>query len=374
MELINSTKMQAGYTMGVDVSARESIVVAVKGTFGFPKRPNDIPELIEQQSPLIMSDTFSGAPGFSAPIYEVDYSPIKPFCDVILIGSAYAPAGKPATQVQVGMKVGSIIKTFMVIGDRHWEIGAVGSSPSKPQAFKQMSISYDQAFGGVDNFHADPSKHSAYMLNPVGKGYHRELDSYLVAGTPLPNTEELNQPIRSPDQNYKPMSFGVIGRNWEPRYRYAGTYDDAWLEHEFPFLPKDFDNRYFQCAPADQQMPYPKGGEDVVLVNLTANERVHFQLPTLNIPVVFFRKKGEPYRVSATLDTIILEPDKDRFNLTWRASIELRKNIFEIPEILVGNMSKAWWRAHELGKAWYPSIAHLHKARKRELDDIEEDT
>lgn len=369
MELINSTKMQAGYTMGVDVSARESIVVAVKGTFGFPKHPNDRPELIDPPSPLVMSDTFSGAPGFSAPLYEVDYSPIKPACDVILIGNAYAPAGKPATQVQVGMKVGRVIKTFMVIGDRYWETGAVGASPSKPQAFEQMPISYDRAFGGLDNFHADTSKHTAYMLNPVGKGYHRELDSYLVTGTPLPNTEELNRPIHSPDQNYQPMAFGVIGRNWEPRYHYAGTYDDAWLEHEFPFLPKDFDNRYFQAAPADQQMPYPVGGEDVVLVNLTPEGRVQFQLPKLDLMVTAFPKRGNKQELVAVIDTIVIEPNQSSFSITWRTNLALRKNIFEIQQILVGKMTRAWWRAHNLGKTWYPSLAHLAQERYKAAED-----
>lgn len=366
MEFINSTKMQAGYTMGVDVSARESIVVAVKGTFGFPKHPNDRPALLEQQAPLVMSDTFSGAPGFSAPIYEVDYSPIKPLCDVILIGSAYSPSDKVVTQIQVGMRVGKLIKTFMVVGNRHWEIGLSGTiSPYTPQPFQHLPISYDVAFGGVDNFHADKEKHTAYMLNPVGKGYHQELDNYLVAGTPLPNTEELNNPVRTPSANYLPMAFGVLGRSWQPRLPYAGTYDEAWLANEFPFLPKDFDTRYFQSAPPDQQIPYPKGGEEVVLVNLTPNGRIQFYLPQIDVPVTFFRRKGEPHQTQAVLDTIVIEPDEQTFSLTWRASLALRKNIFEIPEIVVGKITRACWRAHTLGKTWYPSLAHAAQAKRQ---------
>ena len=37
MDLLNATKMQAGYTMGREPSAREHLVVAVKGTFTIPK-------------------------------------------------------------------------------------------------------------------------------------------------------------------------------------------------------------------------------------------------------------------------------------------------------------------------------------------------
>jgi hypothetical protein len=366
MELLNATQMQAGYTMGMDASGRESLVVAVKGTFIFPQHPGDTPKLAGVQAPLVMSDTFTGEPGFSAPFYEVDYSPIKPFCDVVLVGGAYAPGGKPVTQVQVGMKVGAVAKTLMVVGDRQWEAGATGISPGYPLVFDYMPITYDRAFGGLDNFLADPDKHKAYMLNPVGKGFHHYLDSMLVDGTPMPNTEAANRPVRIPNHDYLPMAFGTVGRNWEPRYRYGGTYDDAWLEHQFPFLPKDFDNRYFQCAPADQQMPYPVGGEEVILINLTANGREQFRLPTLDVPVVFFRKKGERHETHAVIDTIVLEPDKGTFSMTWRASLPLRKNIFEIPQILVGKMSKGWWRARELGKTWYPSLAHLAQQKQRE--------
>jgi hypothetical protein len=357
MELLNATQMQAGYTMGMDASGRESLVVAVKGTFGFPRQGEE-PTLAETQAPLIMADTFSGAPGFSAPVYEVDYSPIKPFCDVVLLGGAYAPGGKPIAQVQVGMKVGAVAKTFMVVGERQWEAGTAGISPGSPAVFEYMPISYERAFGG-----------QAYLRNPVGKGFHAHLDSYLVDGSHMPNTEEANRPVRIPNHDYPPMAFGSVGRNWEPRYRYGGTYDDVWLEHQFPFLPKDFDNRYFQCAPADQQMPYPVGGEEVILINLTPNGRVQFRLPTIDVPVVFFRKKGEKHETHAVIDTIVLEPDKGVFSMTWRANLPLRKNMFEIPQVLVGTMSKGWWRARELGKTWYPSLAHLAREKRREAEE-----
>lgn len=371
MELLNATNMQAGYTMGMDSSGRESLVVAVKGTFAFPQY-QEAPKLAETQASLIMADTFTGEPGFSAPVHEVDYLPIKPLCDVVLLGGAYAPGGKPVTRLQVGMKVGAVAKTFMVTGDRNWEAGTAGINPGYPNVFEYMPISYDRAFGGMDNWLADPDKHKAYMLNPVGKGFHHYLDSMLVDGTPMPNTEEAHRAISIPNHDYQPMAFGPVGRNWEPRYRYGGTYDDEWLDKQFPFLPKDFDNRYFQCAPADQQMPYPVGGEEVILINLTPNGRVQFRLPKVDVPVVFFRKKGERHETRAVIDTIVLEPDKGTFSMTWRASLPLRKNIFEIPQVLVGRMSNGWWRARELGKTWYPSLAHLEREKRREV--AEEDT
>jgi hypothetical protein len=37
MELINATRMTAGYNMGLEPSGRESLVVVIKGTFRFPQ-------------------------------------------------------------------------------------------------------------------------------------------------------------------------------------------------------------------------------------------------------------------------------------------------------------------------------------------------
>jgi hypothetical protein len=367
MDLLNATGMPAGYTMGMKPDGREMLVVAVKGTFTIPKAGKEAC-LAEEQIPLIMADTFTGEPGFSAPAYEVDYAPIKHRCDVMLNGSAYTPEGRPARMVQVGMKVGQLTKTFKVVGNRYWNAGIL-IEPTAPEEFNVLPISYDNAFGGLDNFHQDKNKHSAYMLNPVGKGYHRQLDSDLVDGTPLPNNEEINRPIQRPDGDYQPMAFGPVGRGWTPRLQQAGTYDQDWIDNTFPFLPADFNEAYYQAAPLDQQMPYPKGGEEVVLVNLSPEGRIAFRLPTVEIPVVFFRKKGERHETHAVIDTIVIEPDKGIFTITWRAGLPLKKNIFEIPQALVGKMSRGWWRARELGKTYYPSLAHLAQANKSEVEE-----
>lgn len=370
MELLNATGMQAGYTLGMEPSGREHLVVAVKGTFSIPA-PGKDPELAEEQVPLVEADTFTGEPGHSAPVYETDYPLHKPGCDVLLLGSAYAPDGKPAERVQVGLKIGPMTKTFHVVGDRLWQVGNAIRPGSHIQPFERMPITYDRAFGGVDDFHENPSKHTAYMLNPIGRGYHTELDSSLVDGTPMPNTEEIKRPVDRPDGKYQPMSFGPVGRGWTPRLKYAGTYDQDWLDNVFPFLPKDFRDDYFQAAPADQQLSYPTGGEEMFLLNLTPEGRTNFRLPNVEVPVVFFQKKGERPETNGTIDTIVLEPDKGTFTVTWRASIPLRKNIFEIVQVLAGHMPRGWWRARDFGKTYYRSLAELSRERRREAEEEE---
>lgn len=109
MELINATRMTAGFSMGLEPSGRELLVVVIKGTFRFPQpgEPASHFALHDEQLPLVMADTFTGEPGRSAPVHEVDFAPRKPRCDVLLLGCAHAPHGRPATRVETGIRIGS---------------------------------------------------------------------------------------------------------------------------------------------------------------------------------------------------------------------------------------------------------------------------
>lgn len=352
MQLINATRMVAGYNMGLEPSGRELLVVVIKGTFRIPSpdAPAGHFELHEEQVPLVMADTFTGAPGFSAPVYEVDFAPRKPRCDILLLGSAHAPAGRPATRVEVGVRVGRWSKSMAVIGPRHWERGIASASATPPGVFVQQAISYDFAFGGIDAHHDDPSEHAAFMANPAGRGFHKHLRPDWVEGTPLPRTEELDHSVRSPDGEYRPMAYGPVGRGWQPRSAFAGTYDAHWLDKHFPFLPPDFDEQYYQAAPLDQQVPlnhFDAGPTEVVLANLTPHGLTRFTIPHLVAPVHVFPKKGEREDLTAALDTVLIEPDLQRFSLTWRVARPLKRNMFEVAQVLVGKKGREWWQQRE---------------------------
>jgi hypothetical protein len=346
MEFINATRMQAGYTMGLEPSGRELLVVVIKGTFVLP-RPGEQVRLHDEQQPLVMADTFTGEPGFSAPVLEVDYAPRKQMCDVLLLGSAHAPAGRPSVRVQVGLRVGSMNKSFDVVGNRVWQAGVTGIRASEPQPFVQMPISYDVAFGGADRESDDPAEHDAYLPNPIGRGYRKHLKNAWVDGKPLPNTEERGQPVNWPKDKYRPMAFGPLGRGWPARARYAGTYDDAWLADVFPFLPADFDERYFHAAPEDQQLPIPGAAQEVTLSGLTPDGFRQFSLPYFDAPVHVFPKRGGREDLTASLDTIVFEPDVERFTISWRVARPLKKNMFEIAQVMVGRKGRAWWQQRD---------------------------
>jgi hypothetical protein len=363
MELINATKMQAGYTMGVQPDGLELLVVVVKGTFTIPAKPGEEPKPAEEQVPLVETDEFTGEPGVSPVLYEIDFAPRKPRCDVLLNGSAYAPGGKPAERVTVSLRVGAMTKTFDVVGNRTWKAGRLLFSPSAIEPFTKMPISYDRAFGGVDK--ANPDRPHYYLTNYVGIGYHVDKSPKAMDGKPMPNTEEKGKAISSPSGNYKPMAFGPLGRPWQQRVKFAGTYDKNWLDNVCPFLPADFKDEYYQAAPEDQWISYPSGGEEVELINLTPGGRTVFRLPKVWMPVEFFHRNGERKRLTGVVDTLVVEPDEGRFCISWRCSVPLRRNIREYRRVLAGHKPPSWYREEGLApdrgvrKTRFRSLAEL---------------
>ena len=356
--------------MGLRPDGRELLVVVVKGTFILPGSPAETAELAATQAELVMADEFTGEPGLSAPRYESDFAPVKPRCDVLLNGSAYAPGGEPAKRVKVGLRVSGMQKMFSVVGNRYWRKWLCFVWRTSPVPFVKMPISYDNAYGGVDKTHSDERKHRYYPTNHAGKGFHANLKHDVFDREPLPNTESFGSRVRWPrSKRHRPMAFGAVARGWQPRPKYGGTYDKNWLDNVFPFLPADFDERYYQSAPADQQTDHLRGGEEVELLNLTPQGKSYFRVPSVEVPVTFYLKNGDEKEVKAVNDTLIIEPDLNRFILVWRTAMPLKKNMFEVSQVVVGKMSRAWYRARELGKTWYPSLKELVDERQAARGD-----
>lgn len=366
MQIWNQMGYPHQFTMGMDKAGHEWIVVVVKGTFDFPAMPGGPVQKSAKQVALVMADTHIDAPGYSATLWETDFAFRKTRCDVIANGFAYAPGGRPAERVPVGIKVGNWSKLFEVVGHREWRaIGPVFTSTA-PQPFLKLPISYNVAWGGVDRLDPEDELPASYKYNPVGTGWSRTKNQRLIPGLRLPNTQAVDEEIRSPFGDYKPMSFGPMGRGWPGRIEYGGTYDQNWIDNIFPFLPPDFDERYFQMAPVDQQIDLPKGGEEVQLVNLTPDGRVSFRLPSTALPITLFKGRQKAYEADIYPDTVLLEPEKRRFSLVWRLSQRIQRTIIDFSECWVGPPTPAMLRARSKGKR-YVRINRLTPVRESEV-------
>jgi hypothetical protein len=119
-----------------------------------------------------------------------------------------------------------------------------------------------------------------------------------------------------------------------------------------PFLPRDFDYRFFQAASEGMTCPYPQGGESVVLEHLTRDGHLAFSLPRVQIPVVYHHDRGRG-EIHPVVDTILIEPDASRVVLTLRSQIPCHANALRLRKVVVGEMSGAEKRAYLAGKRYW---------------------
>lgn len=219
------------------------------------------------------------------------------------------------------------------------------------QFFTQMPLHYGMAFGGARTYRKGWGDKAvilteAQLTNPIGIGWFGSRAEDSADGQPAPNLEGLNDPVRKPNGTQQPTAFSAIARHWQPRVRYRGTYDEKWQRDVFPFLPYDFDEQFHQCAPSDQQMPYPVGGEQVILRNMMPGRPdVRFKLPKLNnVTVRILRKDYSTEELNAVVDTLYFEPDETRFSIVWRASIPITRHLNEIKTVGVGPLNAQLWQ------------------------------
>lgn len=327
----NTTGMPAGLSVVTDNEARDHCVVVVKGTFE-TRRSGDL-GLAGQQRPLILADEHYGDPATTCVRYECDFAAEKPLTDVIVVGKATAPRGQRVKQLLVSLEVQGRRKDLRVLGDRRW-VGALRASPGEPTAFSEMPLTYERAWGGIDDSRG-PDRVEVEPRNLVGVGFHPHRPTAQIAGLPVPNIEALDDAVTSPRGRHTPVGLGCVGRAWQPRVVHAGTYDDRWRADRAPFLPRNFNLRYFQCAPQDQQFPHFRGGEVLRCLHMAEAEVVTYVIPRIDIPVLFRFADGDIGR-QAVLDTVTLEPHLGIATLVHRASAPLKKKLTALREVVVG--------------------------------------
>ncbi len=338
--ILNHTPFTAEVNAGWDQNLQQYFVVVLAAAFeARPGRP-----VVPAVEPALLhaADVFRGEPGHSSVRYEADFAPEKPRIDVLINGSAHAPGGGRAERVRVSLRVADVFKELIVSGDcdRAGALGVV--APRRP--FTTMPVVYERAFGGKTSGSGDPAKCRMDMRNPAGVGYQGARSADPEVKTVIPNVEYA-------DGRSEPAGFGVIARHWAQRVRWAGTYDDAWLQGRSPLLPADFDPCYHQAAPMDQQSDTIRGGEAVEVLGMTPEGAWRFKLPTLDVPVhVLYADRGES--AALRMDTVLLEPDSYRVILTARAKVPIVRNRGPLKQVILGHVTGGWWRAQWARKVY----------------------
>ena len=329
MKIKNARLFPTAIAFGKTAEGAPFLSVIIKGTF---KLENGRPaRAAEKQLPIFTADEPYDPKDPASPLkLESDLVPFKPRTDVILVGHAYAPYGRPAKVVDVEIEVGPVRKRLRVFGDRAWSFPSdqVDAFPyiAGPAEFVKMPLTWDRAFGGIDKtapiIQGNPPIKPWCERNYLGKGFCGARTVASIHNTPLPNIEDPDDLIRTWDSRPRPTGCGFFPRNSRPRSDWCGTFDDKWKAERAPDMPADFRFDAYNGADLSMQVtPYLVGNERVRLTNVNAARPVIDGWLPGTAAQIHYTQLGERREAPAQLDTVLLASDFELLLVVWRGTL-----------------------------------------------------
>jgi len=324
LQLENTTPFKAAIAVLPDRTGIDTLYVVVKATLNL--RPSL--SLADEQAPPVIADEYYGDPTRTSLRAGSEMHIGKAGTDVLLIGSAWASDKRPVRQMPVTVSVANRRKTILVSGNRVWRNGR----PSDPEPFESMPLMWERAFGGA---HRRGDTVVAEERNPVGCGMSAGRAADELEGEAVPNLDDPAMPLQQVGQSPVPACLAPVAPAWLPRRAYAGTFDERWQRTRAPFLPDDFDPRFFQSAVPELAFDrYLQGGEPVRVDGVLPDGPIEFALPAarLTIAVTVAGSIEEP---AVQLETLSIEPDRNRVCFSWRAAVPCDRRALKVEKIVV---------------------------------------
>ncbi|MGL6313467.1 DUF2169 family type VI secretion system accessory protein [Vibrio sp. WXL103] len=271
--------------------------------------------LSSEQGEPAATTVYTGEPGESSIEQESDFVTFKPNTDIVITGSVRSPSKVYASSLIAQLMVEPHInKTIKFFGPRRWVTHAGQISVSTAEKINQSQISYQSAIGGESN--------------KVGTGV-ADSDNQLVQ-MPVPSQF-------LPDQDWLPKTRGLIPASFEPiapympwRSEFGGTFDQTWLDEVYPLMPADFDTRFNQQAPPDQQWKGRlEGGERIVLAGFFEQGPVEFVLPRQQF-IARVKLQHEHNDLVMQPYTLSINTDQNLVSLIWHAAFECHQKETEL--------------------------------------------
>lgn len=236
--------------------------------------------------------------------------------EVLVCAKAY-PRTPPQAACTVRVKMGSVDKSLLVVGDRAWR----GDAMTAPQPFTEMPLTWERAFGGA-----------GFAPNPLGRGV-APVRAGEALHHALPNVEHPQQRIKSPADRPAPAGFGPLDFSWPQRFSKAGTYDARWLRERYPGFAEDIDWTLFNAAPDDQWIDgFFTGDETFTVENLhPAKPVLEGRLPgvrarafaTVRLTDAEGNRRTELREVPMRADTVWLFPHAERGIVLFRGVVKI---------------------------------------------------
>jgi hypothetical protein len=315
-----------------DPDGVDTLQVVAKGTFSIYPRV----ELAAVQLPALWEDQYWGDPAGSSLRMASDAHLGKAATDVVMVGQARSVRGR-VPEMLVALSIAERRKIIRVVGDRIWRDRGAGFT--RPEPFESMPLMYERAFGGAQH-DKQGQVVATEERNPVGTGFAGRHPAGELTGKRLPNLEDPHLPLARAGDRPPPAGFGFIAAAWLPRRAFAGTYGGNWARTRAPYLPRDFDRRFFNAASADLIFDrFLSGGEPVELSGVSRHGPLRFSLPTERPQAVVWIAR-QILTPPMQLETVVFEPDDDRLSLTWRATLSCDKAALKLRQVTITTIEK----------------------------------
>lgn len=308
MTLANNTPYAALAVPYVAPDGREIVIALVKATFLRDAERGAV--LRQDQMPVRTGDVVHFADAEHSSIrYPSDIGTDKVGTDVVVVGEAVSAT--PVRALALVLTVGDHLVPLRVHGRRLFYSGALGLAVGKAASFQRLPLIYELAYGGTSEDFIQVEQR-----NPVGLGVANQ--SADLADRPAPSIEHPARPITS-DAPSEPVGYGAIASHWQPRAGYAGTFDQSWRDTRMPLMPRDFDRRFNNVAhPSLQFAEGLAPGTRIAVGGMTPEGSWHVDLPPVPVVLRGSYEDGKVLEVRPQVDTVLIEPEQDRVELTLR--------------------------------------------------------
>lgn len=299
------------------------VLVAV-AKLGWRVSPRGAARIASPPIPIRLDDEYEGEGSGAFLVRPSDWVDEKPGTDVVVLGTARPPEGKPVSEMEVSVRVGPLAKQLRVTGARAYQAAALGGLAAGPAArLAPTAIRYDLAFGGFDE--RGDGAHDP--RNPAGVGF-ADLRAKRPGG-PAPRIELAR------GEGREPAGFGPIAPHWAGRVEHVGTRDAAWQRSRAPVPPLDFDPRFNLVAHPDLRSPTPLSPDEPVEIRGMTPEGIwRFKLPS-HAPRFSSVLRGDERQHPTHLDTFLVDVDESVVELVWRAAIPLPRKAQELSAVVV---------------------------------------
>ncbi len=246
-------------------------------------------QLAKRHEPVYDAEVYPDNNLGLSPLAPADLVPSRPQVDVMLVGDVYAPQGNPVPSVTARLSLATIDKTLLV------------ETEEAGDPFVTAPLSYE---------------HAEYPDNPVRGAAKAAGATHRIVAV----DDELITGLSS-------LGFGPLASHWNDRERllHGRTAPKLTDPHEVCELPEDFDLKFFNAAPPDQQLPELSPSATILLENLHPNHPVlRCRLPNVAPQVFVERKKGRRVEKDTELAGVWIDSRRSVIALTWQCRVPLK--------------------------------------------------